>query len=64
MVRNQSSKIFLYGISSFRYSLFVPSVDFSSVELSKLVRPIPLLCLAEGTKVPKCVLCWFVDDII
>lgn len=54
VVRNQSSKIFLYGISSFQYSLFVPSVDFSSVELSKLVRPMPLLSLA---KVPKCILC-------
>lgn len=39
-VNNQSSKIFLYGILSFQYSLFVPSVDFSSVELNKLVRPI------------------------
>lgn len=64
MVKNQSSKIFLYGISSFQCSLFVPSADCSSVELSKLVRPIPLLSLAESTKMQKYIPCSFVVDII
>lgn len=39
------------SMSSFKYSLFVPNIDFSFIELSKLVkRPMPLLSLAESTK--------------
>lgn len=64
MVRNQSSKIFLYGILSFQCSLFVPTVDSSSVELIKLLRPIPLLSLGESIKMQKYIPCWFVGEII
>jgi len=57
---NQSFKIFLYRVSSFQCSLFVPSIDLSSIELSKLVRrPVPLLSLAESTKMQTYIPFWY-----
>lgn len=63
--RSQSLKIFLYGISSLQYNLFVPSIVLSSVEVSRLVRrPVPLLSLTDSTKMQSYIPCWCDFEII
>lgn len=63
--RSQSLKIFLYEVSSLQYNLFVPSIDLSSIEVSRLVRrPVPLLSLTGSTKMQPYIPCWCDFEII